>query len=458
MSKCGKWDNIVAWCEMQWSYRKHLGIGRATAAIVGNIVGAGIFLAPQVVTKVSHQVPVYLALWIAGGVLSGLGALVYAELAVRFPRAGGDLVYLREAFGPSVALAWGWFAFVFAFAGSLAALAAGVADTLAQGGLLSGDGLWLRSCAGLVVVLVTLWNSYRPQMASLVQVPLSLVPVGLLVLTAVVGLVVTSETTALSLGLVETTSPSGKASGITALPAAMAAVYFSFTGWNCLSYVAPEVRSTPRTLPAAVLIGLGGVTALYLLLNTLYVNLVPLAAFEHVRNFGVLAFATMFGRQAGKVFAAVHALTMLATANVTAMAGSRVAASMAHETGLWPALGRLNRHGSPYVAVLATSLVSLLLVLSSSFTLLLTLSGRAMMLLSCFTVATLFVFRRRKPHAGFLSPCYPVPPLLFIGAVALIAVVGLLADPVGSGLSTVLFLLAFVIVARLLAWRKVSHR
>lgn len=428
------------------SPRRRLGFGASLALILGNTVGVGIFLTPGEVARASPDVVTYLALWVIGGLMAAAGAQVFAELGALFPRAGGDYVFLDRAFGRPVAVAWGMLSVLGSFPGSIAALAVGAAATLEAttwgaclGIPLVTIGSWSLAGRELValgaVASVTLLNGRGVHGTGRAQVILAWTPIALFLLMALWAMVEGFTSPGDVVSTVTTAPLPGASAGepavfsLAMLASASCAIFFTFSGWNVLTYVGGEVKSPGRTIPAAILAGVGLTIVLYLLLNGAFLAVLGLPGVGGVPNAGVATARHLLGDSGADAFAVVMAMVILAGLNATVMAGSRIAMAVGADGYLWPRLAELHpRRDTPILALLAQAALSGFLVLTGSFSFLVTVTGAVMMLLSCVTVATIFVFRGRmglKPPVR--TPGYPLTPALFLAVGGLVLVSGMLS-------------------------------
>ena len=427
---------------------RRLGFGTSLALILGNTVGVGIFLTPGEVAHASPDVATYLALWVLGGLMAAAGAQVFAELGALFPRAGGDYVFLDRAFGRPVAVAWGLLSVLFSFPGSIAALAVGAAATLEAttfGGFLGVPllqvGEWTlagRELVALVAVgLLAAVNCRGVRWTGRTQKFLAWTPIALFLLMALWAvfegwIVPGGVPDVASLPAVPdpaAPSPVAPSLSLKSLAAASCAIFFTFSGWNVLTYMGGEVKTPGRTIPLAILAGVGLTVALYLLLNTAFLAVLGLPGVGSVPNAGVATARHLLGDTGADGFAVVMVMVILAGLNATLMAGSRIAMAVGADGYLWPRLAEVHpRRDTPIVAILAQAGLSAVLLLTGSFSFLVTVTGAVMILLSCVTVATIFVFRRRmglKPRAAI--PGYPVTPVVFLAVGGLVLGTGMVS-------------------------------
>lgn len=400
--------------------RRGIGLGAAVALTVGNIVGAGIFLTPSAVAAETPSIGLYLALWLVGGLVALAGALATAELGSMFPRAGGDYVFLGEAFGRPVAFAWGAVAFGATFAGSIAALAAGTTGTILSmtwaGGAAKQTwevvGVTLSlgqiAAAGLIW-LVTLVHALGLRAVGRVQSAVTWIPIAIFTVAGLWAVAAGADS-----GLTSVERPSRDIE-LTGLAGAFCAVFFSYSGWNVLTFMGGEVKTPGRTLPRAILVALGVTVGVYLLLNAAFLRTQPLEALAGATNAGVVTAESLFGSVGADTFAVVLAGAIVAGLSATIMAGSRIGWAMARDGYLWRGLAATRGHsGLPLRALLLQAAWSTILVLSGEFMTLVTFTGAAMLLLGCLTVSSLFVHRRRGRSAEYRTPGYPWTPLFFV--------------------------------------------
>jgi APA family basic amino acid/polyamine antiporter len=389
--------------------------------------------------------------WLAGGVLAFAGAMAYAELAALRPRAGGEYVYLREAFGPVAAFLTGWTSFVAGFSGAVAASAVGFTSYLGRFVPLAAD---TRPFFAIPLGPVTLSCSPAALFAIGVIAALSAVHVrgvgpGRLLQNVLAGLKVTALLLLIGLGF---TLGDGDGSHFTAnagpvSPAtwvlALVPVMFSYSGWNAASYVAEEVRDPERFVPRALALGTVAVVIVYALLNVLYVYSMPVGELAQLRGSVVDVIADrLFGPVAGSVMAALTMVSIAASVSAMTFAGPRVYYAMARDGVFLPAAARVHsRWRTPAVSIVAQGAWSSLLVLTGGFAQLIEYTGFAVVLFSGIAGVALFVLRWRAPDEPrpFRAWGYPWAPALFVGASALIVMnaVWRTPGPTSAGLAII---------------------
>ena len=429
-----------------------LGALDGASIIVSNVIGSGIFLVPALVAVWVPNVWLMLAVWLVGGGLAFVGAMAYAELATLRPRAGGEYVYLREAFGPAAGFLSGWTSFIAGFSGAIAAGAVGVATYLGRFVPAAGD---TAPLASIPLAIVTLSISPQALVALAVIGGLTLVHVqglgpGRIVQNLLAGAKVAMLVALVALGF---TVGEGSATHFTmpggpVAPAlwllALIPIMFSYSGWNAAAYVAEEIRDPGCNLPRAMALGTAAVVVVYLLLNLLYVYALPLADFGAVEARVVdAAGERLFGAGFAAVLSAASVVMIAASISAMVLAGPRVYFAMARDGQFFPAAARVHpRFRTPVVAIVAQSVWSGLLVLAGTFEQLLLYTGFAVVVFAGAAVAALFVLRRREPSAPrpFRAWGYPVAPAIFVTASAAMVVNAIWREPAASGAGVLLIL------------------
>ncbi len=412
--------------------------------MVSNVIGGGIFLVPAFVARSVTHPWAMLAVWALGGALAFAGAMAYAELAALRPRAGGEYVYLREAFGPLAGFLTGWTSFIAGFSGAIAASAVGLASYLSRFVPAAGDMTPFFTlplgplqmvvspqavAAIVVIIMLSAVHIFGLGPGRIVQNLLAGAKVAVLVAFVVLGFGIGQGDLA-HFGAGGTVSPA-----LWAL--ALIPVMFSYSGWNAAAYVAEEMRDPERNVPFALGLGTVVVVVIYLLLNALYVYALPVAEFATIDARVVDATADrLFGPAVAAPFAAASVVMIAASISAMVMAGPRVYYAMARD-GQFPAFAaRVHpRYRTPSLAIAAQGVWASLLVLSGRFDQLVEYTGFAVVLFAGVGVASLFVLRHRHPDEPrpFRAWGYPVAPFIFAAASFLIVLNALWRSPATSG-------------------------
>lgn len=423
---------------------RRLGAIDGAAIVVSNVIGGGIFLVPAVVAQLAPDPWWMIAVWAAGGALAFSGAMAYAELAALRPRAGGEYVYLREAFGPLAAFLSGWTSFVAGFSGAIAASAVGLASYLGRFLPAAAD---TRPLIALPLGLVTVSLSPQAVVALTVIGGLTAVHVGgvgagrlvqNVLAAAKVALLVSFVALGFTIGQGDSANfaaGSGPVVG-SGLLLALLPVMFAYSGWNAAVYLAEEIRDPGRNVPLALGLGTGVVIVIYLLLNLLYVYALPVGAFATVGgNVADAVAERLFGAAIAVPIAAASVVMIAASISAMVFAGPRVYFAMAQDGQFFsPAATVHPRFRTPANAIVAQSLWASVLVLTGTFEQLVNYTAFAVVLFSGIAVGALFVLRWREPaaHRPFKTWGYPVTPLVFVVASAAMVANAIWRNPAPS--------------------------
>ncbi len=405
---------------------------QATLLVVGAMVGSGILATPALVASSLPSAGLVLLFWLGGGLYALTGALSQAELAARYPEAGGDYVFLRHSYGNLVAFLSGWVSLTVGFSGAIAVLAITCSHYLLRTGLpLTFPGAESLLAAVLILALTGV-NLLGVRKGSLTQAVLTLVKVaGLLFLAAAAWAVA---------GPAE--MPMATASSASPAWAAILPVVFTYSGWNDSIYLGSEVEHPRRNLPLSLIAGTAGVTLLYLLFNYAYLRVGGGAGGQA----DLAAAATMaeqaFGSRASLAVSALAALLLLGSIAALVVTGPRIAYAMARDAALPPVLGRVSARGVPAPALYLQAAIALLFLAVGTVEELFSWVGFAIVVFSGLATSCVFVERARghRPE-GYRIPFYPLPPLLYVAGSVAIAVYVFIESPVQTGKGA-LFILA----------------
>ncbi len=425
---------------------RRLGPLDAAAVIVSNVIGGGIlFTPPQIAASVPSAV-LFLSTWAVGGVLAFFGAMAYAELATLRPRAGGEYVYLRDAYGSLAAFLTGWTSFVAGFAGAIASNAVFFAIYL--GRFVPGAA---NDNAFLLVPIIpgALQLTFSPQTIcalllvwGLAFVHLRGVGPGTLVGNILAALKVGALVVFVALGF---SIGAGNAANVTqggpVAPTnwlfALIPIMFAYSGWNAAGYIAEEIRDPGRNVPRSFALGTGAVVALYLALNVLYLYVFPIQELAKIEGSVLDRVADgLIGAVAGDVMAAVAVVSLAASNSAMTFAGPRVYFAMARDGLFFRRLAHVHpRYRTPASAIIAQSIWSSVLVLSAETTQLVNYTGFSITLFLALAVGAVFILRRREPgvERPFKALGYPVAPAIYVIASAFILVNALWRDPGPTG-------------------------
>ena len=397
--------------------------------VVGIMVGSGIFRTPGLVAAQLGRPWLTFVAWTAGGALAFLGALLFAELATRLPRAGGKYVYAREAFGPRAGFVVGWVEALGMYAAAIAAIGVAAGEFLVR---LAGWPAAVTPWAGVgFVALFTAINLVGVASGRWVQNLVTAAKV--LALGGVVVIALVHGTGSGWHGVLAGAPRGAAVWG--ALAVAFQSVIWTYYGYVDAAKIAEEVVDPGRTLPRVFLGGIALAAALYLLLNAAFFNVLPLERVAASNLVAADAATAIFGARGGKVIAALALIVVLASLNGNVFVTPRVLFGLARDGGregggLAPAaLARVNRGGTPWVAMLVVGAVAMGLAATGTFADLLSLAIVLILLIDGFVVAALFRLRARTPEAPFRVAFFPALPVLFLLIYAALFVGSALAQP-----------------------------
>jgi APA family basic amino acid/polyamine antiporter len=427
----------------QFELKRVLGIWSAAAIVVGTVIGSAIFLVPNDMVKSVGSPTMVFAVWIFGGILSLFGALSYAELAAALPHAGGEYVYLREAYGPLWAFIYGWTQMWVAKSGSIATLATGFFIYLANfrpelNGVWvvvplplgeAGNPLEIRYgqllAMGIIAVLALI-NYFGVKVGGDVQVVVTLVKVGLIAAIIVIGL----STGHGSVTNYHTSIPAP--GGITGFFAALVAALWAYDGWNNVSMVASEVRDPQRNLPRSLILGTLAVIAIYLLANLAYFYVLPAADVASSDRVAAETMRRILGQPGAGAVSIAAMISIFAAINGSILSGSRVPFAMARDGLFFRRVAHVHpQHRTPSVSILALSGWGALLVLSGRYSQLYTYVIFASVILYGMATAAVIVLRFKRPDMPrpYRTLGYPFVPIVFVLGIACLVISTLLKSP-----------------------------
>lgn len=417
----------------QPSLLRVLGPGAALAAVVGNVIGSGIFLKPGIIAAQAGDFSLILAAWVIGGLVCLLGALCFAELAVTLPQAGGVYVYLREAYGRPVAFLFGWNEFLFNRPGSIGAL------SMAFIGAMSNMLYWeasnlqqvlmalvLITSIAWINVLGVIWGGRVQSATTLVKASflgvMALLPFGMVLITG----------TGFDLGNYQSSliqppdEPFMVRFGLILL-----GVMWAYNGWHGVTPVAEEVKNPQKTIPLALFGGVGILIVLYVSANVAYHGVLSM---QEMADAGQHAAETMVSNLLGPLGAALMASVIMCSTfggiNSNLLLAPRVAFAMGRDRVLFPQLGRVHAHyRTPAIAICIQALMAAVLVVLSGilieilnwqksiFHMLTDFVIFAASIFYVLAVIAVLILRRKHPEwpRSYRTLGYPVVPLVYVG-------------------------------------------
>ena len=454
-----------------------LGLLDSTMLVAGSMIGSGIFIVSADIARLVGAAGWLLVVWVVTGVLTIVAALTYGELAAMMPKAGGQYVYLREAYSPLWGFLYGWTLFLVIQTGTIAAVAVAFARFLGVFTDAVSPTQWIvppimlsqryalslstqQLVAIMIIVLLTFVNTRGLQLGKLIQNVFTSAKTLSLIALVVLGIFVARNADALhanftnfwtptaaspitsDLPFVGAVSAMGGALGLLiAICVGQVGSLFSADAWNNITFTAGEVREPRRNIPLSLLFGTGLVITLYLLANVAYLCVLPLDKIQHAPDdrVGTAAMEVMFGGAGAGIMAVAIMISTFGCCNGLILAGARVYYAMAQDGLFFKATARLNSKHVPAIALVLQGIWTALLVLPRTrnvsasgavtygnlYSNLLDYIIFAALIFYVLTIAGLFVLRRKRPHAErpYRALGYPILPVLYIvGATAIMLV------------------------------------
>ncbi len=452
------------------AFRRELRLLDATMLVVGSMIGSGIFIVSADIARTVGSPGYLLIVWLITGLVTVTAALSYGELAGMMPHAGGQYVYLREAYNPLVGFLYGWTLFLVIQTGTIAAVAVAFAKFTAVLVPTAGEDNVLVSIAGLPVsaaqlvgiasiLLLTALNMKGIGVGRMVQNIFTSAKTAALLGLILLGLVIAWNPAAIGAnaeifwdtvrvraaegGGVSIESLSGLAL-VAAIGVAMVGSLFSSDAWNNITFTAGEVVNPRRTIPLSLALGTGIVTLLYLLANVSYILILPLRGtpeaadvigrgiqFAAQDRVGTAAATQMFGAPAAVIMGILIMISTFGCNNGLILSGARVYYAMARDGLFFARTGVLNRKGVPAIALGVQAVWASVLCLTGTYGDLLDYVIFAVLIFYILTVGGIFILRRTQPDAErpYRAVGYPLLPALYVFAAAAIAVDLLVLKP-----------------------------
>lgn len=372
--------------------------------VMGGIVGSGIFINPYVVAQQVHTPALILGAWAVGGAVALLGALVYAELAARRPEVGGQYAYLRDAFHPAVAFVYGWTLLLVTQTGGMAAVAVTFARYFLEITRVPVSDAVIAACA---LAGLTMINCLGVRAGSNLQSALMILKIAAIAALVAAGIFIARPAAA---------AATAAHDSITSFGAAMTPVLFAYGGWQTSSFVAGEMKHSARDLPRALLIGVGGVIALYVSVSFVCVRVLGAQglAQTHVPASAVMRAA--MGETGARFIALGIAISTLGFLSQGMLTAPRVYFAMAEDGLFFRSVAWIDkRTAAPVVAIVLQGAIAMIIAISGRYEQILNYVTSVDFILFGMTGISLIVFRARKPESqGFRAPGHPVTTVAFV--------------------------------------------
>jgi basic amino acid/polyamine antiporter, APA family len=438
----------------------------AVLLLVGGVIGSGIFLTSGSIAQEVRYSSLFLLVWVIGAVVSLFATFACAELASMFPDAGGQYVYLREAYGEFPAFLYGWMIFSVAQTGSIAALAVGFAEymgaftPLDPHRALFAVGSWAFTRGHLValaaIAVMTLTNIVGVRRGADAQNVATWLKFAAIAVFVGLGFLFGHGTWSHW----HTAAPASAVSGsmLSAIGVALVAVFWTYDGWVYITWVAGEIRDAQRNLPRALIVGLGCVAAVYIGMNLAYLYALPMDRIAGETTIAQAAGETLFSPRIGHWLSCAVAISCFGAMSSAILCSARVYFAMARDGIFFRTMGRVHpKYRTPAYALFFQAIWSAVLALSGRYDELYTYVIFMMVLSYLAAVAGLFVLRRSRPDVPRAYRCtgYPWVPAIYLAVAGAWAVNTLVQRPKEAlaGLAIVL-----IGVPGYLYWKRSSRR
>lgn len=395
--------------------KKHVSLYSAMAIVVANIIGVGVFTSLGYQVQDITNAPALILLWVVGGIIALSGALVYGEIGTAFPKSGGEYQYLTRLYHPFVGFLSGWVSATVAFAAPVAAAAMALGayshkvfpEISAQGYALG------------VVILITGIHATTLNAGFRFQNVFTTLKVTLVIIFIIIGL--SYENKVPLDWTVNNDTWKSVFSGAFAVN--LVYVAYAYSGWNAASYLAGEIKNPIKNLPVSLLGGTLIVLFLYVLLNTVFLQTIPISelAAEQARDFnhpvevGYFSADRILGNGGANAMALVISFLLVSTISAMIIAGPRVTHAMGQDFKIFGILGKSNKKGIPAMAIIGQSTISIILIITASFDQILKYVGFTLQLFTFLTVAGVFILRYQNKQAGnYKTPGFPFTPIIFL--------------------------------------------
>jgi APA family basic amino acid/polyamine antiporter len=412
---------------------RKLGLFDSTMVMVGIVIGSGIFLTTGIMAKSIPSGGLILLAWFVGGLLTLAGALTYAELGAALPEAGGQYIYLREAYGPMAGFLFGWILFLVYMTGGIAALALAFAEYTGyffpslgtehtilnlNVSLFQGSFHYSLSAGQLVgvgvILLLSVFNFIGVGLGKFIQNVFTVIKIGILAAISLFGLAI-GKGTPLDLSI----NPMGMDFGrlLIGFGVSLVAVAWAFDGWNNVNFVAGEIKNPKRNLPLALIIGTLGITFLYVLVNYIYLYALPIQETVGVVRIAEKATGALFGASTGALISAMVIVSVFGALNGSILVGPRVYYAMAKDGLFFRKVAHVHpRFQTPEFSILIQAIWASLLTLLGTFEQIFTFAMFIAILFWIAATASVFTLRKKRPDLPrpYKTWGYPAVPIIFI--------------------------------------------
>lgn len=395
-----------------------------TMAVMGGIIGAGIFINPYLVAERLQNSELIIAAWVAGGLIALAGGFIYAELAAHSPVVGGQYAYLRDALHPAVAFVYGWVLLLVIQTGGMAAVAVTFARYFVE---LTHWPISDSFVAVAALTLLTLINCFGVSAGSRIQSLMTLMAIAAIAILEIVAFT-SNGSSKIEWDPLPATMWSPHF--VLTFGAAMIPVLFAYGGWQTTSFLAGEVQDAPRILPRALILGVLGVITVYVSVNLAYLQSLGATGLAHTGTPASTVMSNSLGAGGAQLIAAGIAFSAFGFLAQSMLTAPRVYFAMANDGLFFRAVGRVHpRTHAPVVAIILQGGWAIVIALSGTYAQVVNYVVAMDSIFFGLTAVCLFVLRRRNPPPSSRVPGHPWTTLFFIAAEWLVVVSTFAHDP-----------------------------
>lgn len=384
-------------------------IGWITGAsiVIANMVGAGVFTSLGLQLEFVQDPNYILLLWVLGGIMALSGAFSYAELGVHFRRSGGEYHFLSKIYHPILGYLSGWVSITVGFSAPIALAAISVADYIQI-----FVAVPMRIFASFIIILVALIHSFTINNSSVFQTLITLLKI------FAIGIFIAFGLSLADLPTIQDFKPLSTEFSNYSLAVAFVFVCFSYSGWNAAAYITGEIESFKKNLPKALISGTLVVTALYIIINFVFLKNASYSDLVGQVEVGQIVATNLWGANGGKMISGIIILILISSISGMIWVGSRVTQVLGEDYLIWKRYSKRNKNNVPVRAIWLQAFISIAFVYSGSFEQVLIYSSFIIQLFSLLAVIGLVILRSSKKHKvdkdAYRSPLYPFPQLFFI--------------------------------------------
>lgn len=431
--------------------KREIGLFSATILVIANMIGTGIFTTTGFIMAELNHPGALLACWLFGGIFALCGALCYGELGAKFPKAGGEYVFLRESFGKPMGFLSGWISLIVGFSAPIAAASLAFSQYVFHALAINANPKLVVSFFGVPAITFNLMNlaavvvvigfsivHYHSLLTgSRVQNGLTIFKTALIVCFIVFGFTFGTGSVANFAA-----PPSSGGFKMEQFAVSLIFISFAYSGWNASAYLGGEIKHPQKNIPLSLFFGTLVVVVLYMLLNLLYIYSMPVGEMNNVLDIGAKSAAALFGGHISRYFSGAVGVGILSVLSAMIMTGPRVYYAMAKDGIFFSPFGRVNsRRHTPASSIFLQAAIAIVLIVTSSFNALLIYIGFTLSIFAMMTVAGMMRLRKKQPEAEspYRTFGYPLTPLLFIVGNLWIVLFSIKSRPVSSlfGLATI---------------------